>query len=181
MKKGLLIAAGVLAVLIASVLLIGAMLPRDHVASRSTELHVPAESVWVAITDVDAFPRWRSELARIEQLPARDGHAMWREHGEYGPMTFEAVEQDAPRRLVTRIADRDLGYGGEWTYDIAPTEGGSRITITENGWVDSPLFRFMSRFVFGQTSTMEAYLRALGSRFGETVEPVEPPSVTSAG
>ena len=172
MKRGLLVAAGVLIVLIASVFVIGARLPREHRASRSAELTVPAESVWVAITDVGEFPRWRAEVSRVEQLPDTNGHPVWREHADYGPMTFEAVEQQAPRRLVTRIVDRDLGFGGEWTYDITPTAQGSRVTITENGYVDSPLFRFMSRFVFGQTSTMDGYLRSLGQRFGQTVEPV---------
>ncbi len=174
MKKWLRITAAVLGGLIASVFIIGVLLPREHVASRTAELSVPAESVWVAITDIEAFPRWRPEVSRVEQLPMHDGHAVWREHADYGPMTLEAIEQVPPRRLVTRIVDQDLGYGGEWTYEIVPTERGSRITITENGYVDSPLFRFMSRFVFGQTSTMETHLRALGGRFGETVEPMEP-------
>lgn len=174
MKKVLLIAAAVLVALVASVFIVGALLPREHVAARAAELRVPPESLWVAITDIEAFPAWRPGLSHIEALPPNEGHPVWREHTDYGPLTFEAVVQESPRRMVTRIVDQDLGFGGEWTYDIVPTALGSRLTITENGFVDSPLFRFMSRFVFGQTSTMEAYLRGLGSRFGETVEPTAP-------
>jgi hypothetical protein len=33
------------------------------------------------------------------------------------------------------------------------------------------MFRFVSRFILGYTSTMEGVLRALGARHGETVTP----------
>jgi hypothetical protein len=68
---------------------------------------------------------------------------------------------------VTLIADPNLPFGGTWTYDIAPTEEGATLRITERGYVSDPFFRFMSKFVFGQTSTMESYLRSLAKKFGE--------------
>ena len=33
----------------------------------------------------------------------------------------------------------------------------------------NPLFRFLARYAFGHGRTMEAFLRALGRRFGEEV------------
>jgi hypothetical protein len=36
--------------------------------------------------------------------------------------------------------------------------------------VRNPVFRFMSRFVFGYTATMKQQLRALGRKVGEEVE-----------
>ena len=70
-----------------------------------------------------------------------------------------------------RIADPTLPFGGTWTYEIAPADSGSVVTITESGEVKSPIFRFMARFVFGYTSTMDGYLEALGKKYGETVTP----------
>ena len=52
-----------------------------------------------------------------------------------------------------------------------PTDAGTRLTITENGEVYNPIFRFVSRFFLGYTSTMESVLRALGTKHGETVAP----------
>ena len=72
---------------------------------------------------------------------------------------------------MTRIVDRDLGYFGAWTYELAPVDGGTRVQITESGEVPNVLFRFLSRFVFGHTGTMDTYLRALGQKFGEKVTP----------
>ena len=84
---------------------------------------------------------------------------------------MEMVEEFKPHRLMTRIADSDQPFGGTWTFLLIPTPTGSQITITEDGEVYNPMFRFMSRFVFGHTATMDLFLRALGERFGEQVTP----------
>jgi len=76
-----------------------------------------------------------------------------------------AVERmEPPRVLVARIADPKLPFGGTWTYEITPDAGGSRLTITENGEIYNPLFRFMARFIFGYEGTIQSYLSSLEKR-----------------
>lgn len=167
MVRWLLIGAGVVAALVAGVLVVGMMLPESHTATVAAEYPVPPELVWSAITEVDAFPQWRRGVTRVEVLePAEEGGPprRWRETGEYGPMTLEVVEMEPGRRLVARIADQGLPYGGTWTYRAEPVPGGTRLTITEDGEVYSPLFRFMSRFVFGHESTLRDYHEDLRER-----------------
>jgi hypothetical protein len=41
--------------------------------------------------------------------------------------------------------------------------------ITEDGYVNNLLFRFMARFVFGYASTLDFYMKSLGEKFGEQV------------
>jgi uncharacterized protein YndB with AHSA1/START domain len=151
---------------------IGLLLPKEHSATSYASINAPPDSVWTALTDVDEFPAWRDDVARVELLPSRDGHRIWREIGKHDAVTFEEVEADRPRRLVARIADPSLPYGGSWTYVIARDGDGSRVTITEDGVVYNPIFRFVSRFVFGHHATQEAYLRALGRRFGHDATPM---------
>jgi hypothetical protein len=98
-----------------------------------------------------------------------EGALRWREVGGDGTITYERTEEQRPRRLVSRIADETLPFGGSWTYDLAPEGGGTRVTITERGYVTNPLFRFMARFVFGHHRTQEEFLRGLGRRFGHEV------------
>jgi hypothetical protein len=81
------------------------------------------------------------------------------------------VESVPPQRLVSRIADERLPYGGTWTYELAPAGDGTRLTITERGEIYNPVFRFVARFVMGHTATMNGVLRALGARHGERVTP----------
>ena len=158
---------GALALLIVGVLAVGAMIPEDHVASASAHYAQPAEVVWEAIVDYEAFPAWRSGVDRVEALTTADGATGWIEHGPMGPMPMAIEEEASPRRLVLRIATDELPFGGTWTYELENEGGGSRLTITENGTVTNLLFRFMSRFVFGYTATMETYLVELGTKFGE--------------
>ena len=94
-------------------------------------------------------------------------------------MTMAVENAEPPRRMATRIVDENLPFGGRWEYEIAPDGAdASRVTITERGWVSNPIFRFVSRFVMGHTSTLNAYLRALGKHFG--TEPT-PTVVASTG
>jgi hypothetical protein len=54
---------------------------------------------------------------------------------------------------------------------FTPENGGTRVTIREDGEVSNVIFRFMSRYVFGQTATMDGYLNSLAKRFGEEATP----------
>ena len=105
-------------------------------------------------------------LAKSRCCPAEPGIVRFREHMTSGAVVMEVVEAVPPQRFVTRIADPDQPFGGTWTFEIAPDPAGSRLTITERGEVYNPIFRFMSRFIFGYTATMESFLRALRARLG---------------
>ena len=165
------LALGTLVVVALVVTAAGAALPRAHVASRAITVPVPPERVWEALTDVAAFPRWRGDVTAVELLPARDGRPAWRESSRHGRITFELVSAERPRRLTTVIADRDLPFGGSWDYALARQGSGTRVVVTERGEVHNPLFRFLSRYVFGHTATIDAYLTALGRHFGAEVTP----------
>lgn len=147
--------------LIAAVLIIGALLPKRHEASRSIVLHAPPADIYRAITDFTSAPQWRKDVKRVEILDATH----FREHGAHGAVTYVVLQQTPNEWLVTEIADRDLGYSGSWTYALAPEADGTRLTITERGEVSNVIFRFMSRFVFGHTATMDKYLASLAARF----------------
>jgi hypothetical protein len=57
-----LVAIGTLAL----VVLIGYLLPRDHLATRIGRYRQSPEAIWTAITDVDAMPGWREGLKAKE-------------------------------------------------------------------------------------------------------------------
>ena len=148
--------------------LIGVMLPRDHVASTTTVINAPSDSVWDALANVADHPRWRPDVRSVDVL-STEGALRWREHTRQGAITFERAEEQRPHRLVVRIADERVPFGGAWTYELAPEAPGTRVTITERGYVTNPMFRFLARYVFGHHRTQEDFLRALGRRFGHDV------------
>jgi uncharacterized protein YndB with AHSA1/START domain len=165
---------GVIVGLILLVVIVGALLPKQHHVTRAARYNQPPAAIWQAITDYKNFPSWRSGLLRVDSLPSQNSFDAWREsytHNMTIPMQVDAA--DAPRRLVTRIADPNLPFGGTWTTEIASDGNGSIVRISEDGEVGNPIFRFVSRFVMGYTATIDTYLRDLGKKFGETTA-IEP-------
>jgi uncharacterized protein YndB with AHSA1/START domain len=158
--------------LILLVLIVGFTLPSAHVAIVRAQYRAPAERVFAAISDVESGPEWRTGLQKVEVLERQP--LRWRETADWGTITFVQDELVPPARIVSRIADEDQGFGGTWTYEIAasPGQGGSTLTITEQGTVSNPMFRFMSKFVFGHYRTLETYAGDLARRLGETAQPV---------
>lgn len=153
--------------LIVIVALVGSRLPKGHTATRTTRLKAPPDALYSLLSDVDNYRSWRPDVKKLERLPDRDGRPAWVEEMSTGkiPLYFERMER--PSLLVARIADPSLPFGGTWTYRISPAAGGSELSITEDGEVYNPIFRFMARFVFGYTATMDAFIKHVQARLGE--------------
>ncbi len=169
--KWLLIVPAVLVGVVALLALLGSLVPRQHVASRSARFQQRPEVLWQTLTDFAKLPTWAPEVRKVERLPDREGHPVWLHSGPRWQAPMEVVEFDPPRRFKTTISDPRLPFGGSWTYQVSPSGGGSVVTITEDGEIRNPVFRFLARFVIGYTGTMDAYLRALGRKHGEAVAP----------
>lgn len=133
--KWLLLIGGVLAALVVIMIVIGAMLPQAHVASRSAKFSKPPAELFAAVEKL---------TSENKQVP------------------FDVVERDEPVKLVTRIRPGQ-SFGGTWTYELAAD---GTLTITERGEVYNPLFRFLSKYAFGHTAGLEAYLQQLSARLG---------------
>lgn len=158
---------GSLILLVGIVALIGSRLPKSHVASRSILLRQSPREVYAVVRDFGSAPKWRSDVKQMEVEAPSGGPVYFREVGKHGTVNYELVEDVPAQRMVTRIRDTDLGYSGQWTYLFAAENGGTRVSIREDGEVSNVLFRFMSRYVFGHTATMDSYLTSLAKRFGE--------------
>ena len=151
--------------------LIGSRLSKSHIVTRSIFLRQSPQNVYDVIRDFSSAPAWRSDVKRVDVQTRPDGKIHLREEGKNGTVNYELAEDVPGKRMMTRILDTDLGYSGKWTYVFALENGGARVTIIEDGEVSNTLFRFMSRYVFGHTATLDAYLSALARRFGEDTTP----------
>ena len=137
--KWIAIVAGGLMLVVVGIAAIGSLLPRNHKASRTLRLARPPADVWPVL---------------IQATEASD-------------VPVDVLERDPPRRLVTRVTEKEKNFGGTWTITIAPTASGSDVTITEDGWVANPIFRFVSRFLIGHHATMDALLKQVAKTLSE--------------
>jgi hypothetical protein len=130
--------------IVAIVMIVGARLPREHRASRTLRVSRAPADVWPVVT----------RLAGASSVPV------------------DILESQPPHRLVTRIKATERQFGGTWTVAIAGQAAppASTVTITEDGWVANPIFRFMSRYVIGHHATMDALLTGVAKEFGTSPE-----------
>lgn len=152
--------------------LVGGLLPRDHVARMTLDVRAGVDAVWALVSDFADTPRWRAAVAGLEMGDPVEGRMRFVEVAKQGRTPFEVMAQEAPSRQVVRVIDDGMPFGGTWTWELEPTVGGTRVTITEEGFVRNPVFRIMSRIAFPPTATMDAYLRDLARELGEDTEPV---------
>ena len=158
--KYLLIVSAIFVLSVIAIVIIGAMLPRRHAATRTAFLKATPEQVFALISGPQD---WRTDLQEYKFFDEK-GHRMIREKDKHGQtITYEIVNSLPPTLLQRTIVDKNLPFGGSWTWNVQPSSDGSTVTITENGEVYNPIFRFVSRFVIGHTRTMDNYLVMLSS------------------
>ena len=172
--KIVLIVLGTLVAIVVIVVVVGWSLPVKHRASRqATNLTAAPESLYATITSVEAFPTWRSKVASVARVATPTGARSYRETGDDGVILYIVDEEVPSRRLVTRIADPSLPFGGTWTFELSPSASGTTVRITEDGEVYNPVYRFMSTYLLGHHATIDTYLTDLGRKFGATVAIVD--------
>jgi uncharacterized protein YndB with AHSA1/START domain len=161
----LLIAAAILGALVLLIVVIGWSLPVKHQATSEITINASPGALYKLITDVERYPKWRSSVKRTERLPDSAGRTRFREIGSDGTILYEMETAEPNKRVVNRIADSSLQFGGSWTYELIPRGDSTTLRITENGEVYNPIFRFVSRFVMGHTRTIKTYLHDVSMHF----------------
>ena len=161
-----LVVAGALLALVLAVVIVGSILSESHTASRERLLTAEPARVFAVISTPSDFPTWRSGVDRVELGPSVDGKISFREIGSDGAITYVLDEVVPDERLVSRIADEGLPFGGTWTFELRPAPEGSALRVTEDGRVYNPVFRFVSRFVLGHHRTLDRYLADLEAHLG---------------
>jgi uncharacterized protein YndB with AHSA1/START domain len=164
----------VLAVLVGiavAVWIVGVFLPREHTARMAIVLGAAPDRVWTIVSDVADTARWRTDVTRVEVQSSPGEPLRFTEHSKYGAIPFQVVSQTPPERQVVRVIDDDQPFGGTWTWELFPEGSGTRLTITENGFVRNPMFRVMRATFFSPTTSLDIYLRALAKALGEGAEP----------
>ena len=157
--------------LVAVVLAIGFALPRTHRATSRIALTNSPEEVWPAVRNLNALLGSWKDLQEAARLADQGGKEVWQQKAGGFELKLIIEESTPPTRLVTRIdAAADAAFGGTWTYQLAPEGTGTRVTVTEDGYVSNPIFRVMMK-VMGAHRTLDGFLTGLGKKFRQEVTP----------
>jgi hypothetical protein len=167
MKKWLLyVLAGVVG-LVALVGAVGAMMPREHTASRAMRFRPKPAELFATVSDFAKYPEWRTGVSRVDVEGALGPGAIIREHGANGTIPYRVEVFEPPSKIVTRIADPSLAFGGTWTFEVFQNDSGSELVLTENGEIYNPFFRVLAKFFFSPYETIDTYMADLKKKLGE--------------
>lgn len=152
-----------IALFVLSLYFYGLSQPEEHTASVTTELGASPDRVWAVITDYVGMAAWWDQVKAVEEGTLPDGtRVTWNTGADGERIGFVTVDEAPPRRLVRRIVDTGLPFGGEWIFELEPAEGNqTRLTLTERGFIRPPIFRAFAGIFMDQKGTMKSYLAAL--------------------
>ena len=163
MKIVLYILAGIIGLLVLAFLILyvaGSRMPREHRTQMTKVFRSNRATVWAALTDYASMPQWWPAVKsiRTEKLP--DGTELtWNTDSHGQEIPFRTGESRTNEKLVRVIAKDDLPFGGTWTYELVDApQGGTQLTLTEDGYIKPPIFRAMARWFFGLDTTMKDFL-----------------------
>ena len=168
MKKWLLYILAGLVGLIALAFAIGAMLPKEHAASRAVRFRPKPAELFAIVSDFAKYPEWRTGVTPVDvEGPVVVGTII-REHGANGTIPYRIEVFEPPSKILTRIADSSLAFGGTWTFEVFPNDSGSELVLTENGEIYNPIFRLLGKFFFSPYETIDTYMADLKRKLGES-------------
>ncbi|PJZ69254.1 hypothetical protein CH373_14515 [Leptospira perolatii] len=145
------IAVGIVALIVLS----GYLLPKDHVATVEKEYQTSPEKIYQTIRNFKDYASWRTGVASVEA----HSDTTWSEvNKDNEKIKFGIKSENYPKYCIVEILNEDLPFGGYWEFEISSKGGNASVLkLTENGFVTNPIYRLMSRFVFGHTATLVQY------------------------
>lgn len=167
---GVLSILGLLAVFVLVLFVGGSQLPRDHVASIEFLVRTGRAETWRALTDYTAMPTWWPAVKAIRTETLPDGTVLtWNLDKRGREMAFRTGATREAELLERIIVGETLPFGGTWTYELADApDGGTRVTVTERGFVNPPFFRAVMKWFIGETATMRDFEKHFSAFCGLT-------------
>jgi hypothetical protein len=145
----------------------GASMEPRHVVSRTQRFAATPERVFTALLSIRQLSINRSDLKSMESAVEKD--RLPPEVEVLGsPVRIEARELHAPYRLVVLTTEPGLGYSGTWSFDLAPENDATRLTVTEDAAIRSWPMRFVVGRILGEDVVIEAIFRNVARKVSET-------------
>ncbi len=147
--------------------ILGFLAPLRHQVQESIELACTPEVCWEKLTDFATYPTWQQHIKAVQELEPN----LWEEDYGRWRLIFRTLEAAPPFLLARKIKDQGQGFGGEWIFQLEQTPFGTRLTLTEKGWIQHRLFRGISHFLLGHKKSIRRFQAALLASF--TPPPLE--------
>ena len=175
MKTLFVVALSLLAAVVVAgiiVYVVGSRLPVNHSTTVTGTVEASPQKTFAIITGVAEGAAWRKQVKSVKVLPPDEGRDHWVEDlGRGQTMTFLATATNAPeadgygqREVLLDVPGAT--YGGTWTYKLmpGPTPNQTVLQITEDGFINPPIYRFVMQHVMGMAANLDQYMKDIQAR-----------------
>jgi uncharacterized protein YndB with AHSA1/START domain len=147
----------------------GSRMPREHRSQMTAKFAADRASVWDALVDYDAMPHWWPAVKSVRTERLTDGTVItWNTDAHGNEVPFRTAEMAVQVKLVRVITATDQPFGGSWTFELADTpSGGTTLTLTEEGWIQPPVYRAVAKWITGLDTTQRDFMVHLGKHLAE--------------
>jgi hypothetical protein len=146
---------------------LGIRLPDEHVASLTLKLRQTPHTVWETISDIAGHKNWAKGVTKVERLPDRDNHEVWKQYQGRHTFVLETTINQAPVRMVRTLADDRQMFTGSWEYVVLPDGEGTKLQLTERGRVKGAMARAIMHYLFNESMYLRRHLVSLARYFEE--------------
>lgn len=147
----------------------GSTLPEKHVAAGVIEIAAPVDEVFELQADPTRGPEFRDDVKEVLNFKSLGGgRASWTEVWKSDRrLDFEITEHRRNTLLVITIRDQKEFFHGSWRFQFEEIENGTRVTLTEEGYVPHAFYRGMFNLIASKDATLNAHLKKLKAHFEE--------------
>jgi len=158
-----LLVLGMLVLPIGGLFLYGLFLPEAYDVSVGGTVQAPVDSLWSTVTEPELQGHWRPGVQSSELAdPIDDQPVVELTTGET-TLTLQRTLVEPQQRVVwTVVPSRKHVYVGSWTLELAPVDGGTHVTCTEHGEINSAFARAATHAFLGLDAYCQATIGALG-------------------
>jgi hypothetical protein len=159
--NALLFWSAALGILAGGVVLIAYYFPMRHEVTRSATLHAPIDAVFAMVSNVEQYPKWRTDITGVEPVPDDGGGTRFREISGKGAVIYRLELSKAPNDFRVRVDDEALPFGGWRSYSMSSSEFGTELTVVETGEVYNPVFQLVSEYMYTPIVSIEGLMSAM--------------------
>jgi uncharacterized protein YndB with AHSA1/START domain len=142
----------------------GSRMPREHRSQMKATFPADRAAVWDAINDFDGMPGWWPAVKSVRTERLTDGTVItWNKDAHGNEIPFKTAVLHPENKLVREIVPTDQPFGGTWTFELDDAPGGgTTLTLTEDGWIQPPVFRAVAKWIVGLDTNQRDFIAHLG-------------------
>jgi uncharacterized protein YndB with AHSA1/START domain len=144
----------------------GTQMPREHHSQLTATFPVPRDKVWNVLIDYEGMPKWWPAVKSVRTERLTDGTLItWNKDAHGNEVPFKTTAMNPDVKLERTIAGTNQPFGGKWTFELADDgDSGTKLTLTEDGWIQSPFYRAIAKWFVGLDATQKDFIANLTKR-----------------